>query len=211
MNKKPCFLLALSFLLVACAPPAITGPSPSPTSLTAISPTPPPPGARVILRTSSLSLNVEDPVEALSALEQAVQDAGGFVVSASYYSYSDTGGYASLSARVPPQSLPELRRAALEIATDVESDSVYSQDVTSEYRHLQDRLGQLRETEDQLWQLLTESGDPEPAGSLALLRELIQEETRSVESQLLSYEDRSTLASFDVTLNQILQTSITIE
>ena len=64
----------------------------------------------MIIRSSSMSLTVDDPVKALSALEAAIQEAGGFVVSASYYSSGDSGGYSNLSAKVPPEALVSLRQ-----------------------------------------------------------------------------------------------------
>ncbi len=209
MNKSLVFVFC--FFLVACAPPTVVGPARLPTKHTTISPTALPTGTRIILRSSSLTLIVEDPAKALSALERAVEEAGGFVVSASYYSSPDYPGYASLNAQVPPENLPELRRAAMAIASQVQSDSLYSQDVTSDFRRLHERLNQLHQSEDHLWQLATETRDHDLADSLTLLRDLIQQETLNVESQLLNYEDRSTLAAFDVTFNQTVQTQIIIE
>ena len=211
MNKS-LLLLAFSILLVACLPatpelPATDVPIAPYNSL----PTPLPADTRIIIRSSSLSLIVDDPVEALSALEQAVQKSGGFVVSSSYWYSPDPGGYSNLNARVPSDQLPELRRAALKIASQVQSDSTYSQDVTSEYRLLHDRLSRLDESESRLWLLITETEDRQLAASLSLLHDLIQEEMSNVQSQLLDYDNRSILASFDVTFNQTLDTQIIIE
>jgi hypothetical protein len=216
MNKS-LFLLALAFLLAACTPVAASVenltplPTQAPTRPSGLLPGTLPFGTRLIIRSSSMTMVVDDPAKALSALEQAVEDAGGFVVSASYYSSPDYPGYSSLSARVSPEALTDLRRAALRIASSVQSDSVYSQDVTGEYRLLYAQLTELQQTEEHLWQLVTETKDRELAASFALLRDLIQQEATSVESQLLSYEDRSAFATFDVTLNQTVEIQIIIE
>lgn len=207
---KSIFLLALSFLLIACSPRASASPISPPAKLTVVASTSLPP-THMIIRSSSLSLVVDDPAEALSAIEQAVEDAGGFVASASYYSSPEYGDSASLSAKVPPESLSDLRRATLKLATEVQSDSVYSQDVTSEYQLLNDKLNDLNKTEAHLWELVTQTEDAELAKSLTLLRDLVQREISSVESQLLNYENSSAVASFDVTINQILKTQIILE
>ena len=104
-----------------------------------------------------------------------------------------------------------LRQAAIELTTHVQSESLYSQDVTSQYRLLQKRLGELNGTEDHLWQLISKTDDQHSADSLALLRDLVRQEIGSVEGQMLSYEDGSSVASFDVTLNQTLQAQVIIE
>jgi hypothetical protein len=167
---------------------------PTPTAL--------PPSQRIIIRTVSLSLLVEDTAAALTELQQAVEDAGGFVVSASSWSSPDSPGYSSLSARVPPEALSALRRAALEGADQVQSDSMYSQDATSQYRLLHKRLQDLIQAQEHIWTLLVESRDPRQATSLTMVRDLLQSERTSVEGQLASYDEQSTLASFDVTFNQ---------
>jgi hypothetical protein len=210
MNKFPS-LLTLAFFLAACVPQ--TAVVPTPTRVKDLPTAPPtlPDRTRIIIRSSSMSLFVDDPSKALSALEQAVQDAGGFVVSASFYSSPVYPGYSSLNAQVPPESLPELRRVAMEIASEVQSDSLYSQDVSSEFRLLHRRLMQLQRSEDHLWQLATETKDHDLADSLTLLRDLIQQEMVGIEGQLLDLEDRSTFATFDVTLNQTVQTTIFIK
>jgi len=209
MNKFG-VIFAISFLFVACAPLASSQqkrsqPTPgnhTPPARTGPMPTRLPPDAHMTIRTSSLTLIVDDPVASLAILEQAVEDAGGTVVSASSYAYPDSTGYASLSARVSPEAVAGLRQTAIGIALNVQSDSTYGQDVTAEYRLMQNRLFQLQRAEEDLWRLLTETKDRELAASLTLLRELVQREQESLQSQLVNYDDRATGASFDVTFNQ---------
>jgi len=131
-----------------------------------------------------------------------VEQAGGFVVSASSWSSPGSPAYSSLSARVPPESLSVLRRAALEIAEEVQSDSLYTQDVTSDYRLLHKRLQDLTQAQDQIWWLLIQTDDPKLASTFTILRDLLQTERSSVESQLLYYDQQAAFASFDITLNQ---------
>ena len=212
MNRFMKSTLSLSLLLAACTP--VVSSSLDPIS-TLRSPTPPgqsfptastntswQPGTRIIIHSASLSITVDDPLQVLTELEMAVEEAGGYVVSASSWSSPESPAYSSLSARVPPESLPELRRAALEIAGVVQNDSLYTQDATTEYRLLRNRLANLARAQEELWQLVIEADDPQHAATFVILHDLLQAETSSMESQVLSYEDRAQLASFDITLNQ---------
>ena len=90
-----------------------------------------------------MSLVVEDPRKVLATLEELVVEAGGFVTSASSYSSSESIAYANLSARVPPDMLPALRRAVLDLALQVQNDSMSSQDITHQYRSLLESQAEL--------------------------------------------------------------------
>lgn len=210
-NRAAIPLLLILSVLSACTPsvgqpplPSLTpspgsGPGeaipfpPTPTSL---------PGERPrIVHSASLSLTVEDPSTALSLLQEAIVDAGGFVASASSWSSPGSTPYASLSAKVPPDALPEVRRAAIGLALQLQSDSLYSQDVTLESLQLQDRLQAISMAENHLWMLLLQTTDPQLARSLTILRELIGDEKESIQYQLTDLERRAEFASFDVSLN----------
>jgi hypothetical protein len=196
-------LLAPVLVLAACAPLTAAAPTPTQAAPPA-TPTAAPQvtGERRIVHSSSLYLIVDDPAAAMAELERAVQDLGGFVVSASYYASADYPGYASLNAKVPPEALPELRQAALELALAIQSDNLYTQDVTAEYRHLLERSVALEHSEARLWDLVTQTEDAALAESLTLLRELVRTEQESIRGQLVSLEDRALYASVDVTLNE---------
>jgi hypothetical protein len=160
-----------------------------------------PPGQTTVLQSANFSLVADDPAEAMSQLEDAVLAVGGFVSSASSWSSPDSPGYASLSARVPPGSLPDLRRAVFEVASQVQSESSYSQDVTAEFRLLHERLQAVALAKNHVWQLLIQNSDPHVAASLAIARDLLSQEETDLQRQLTDYQARASLASFDVTLN----------
>jgi hypothetical protein len=153
-----------------------------------------------VITSSSLSFLVEDPAATLAELEVLVEEAGGFVSSASSWSDTQTA-YASLSAKVPPAALADLRRAAIELASGVQGNSTYSQDVTSEVESLRDRLALIDQSEDRLLEILLGSSDASLAKSYVLIAQLFQQERQNAGSQLDNYMESSTLSSFDVTLN----------
>ncbi len=215
--KRIIIPIVVSLLIAACATsvekvqtpkPGLTAPG---TKSQASTPTSLSPEIKLIIRTSSMSLIVEDPVEALSMLEQAVEDAGGTVMSASSYSYPESGAYSNLNARVPPEALTELRRTTRELADEIQNDSVYNQDVTAQYRMLHDRLVDLNQAETHLWRLIADTQDARMVESLSLLRELVQQDVKNVESEMLNYEEGARLASFDITISGSPEAVLTIE
>ena len=160
------------------------------------------PESPVILQSASLSLIAEDPVRASAALEQLIQEAGGYVVSSSSWASPEGGGYASLSARVPPGALADLRLAAIDTAVQTQSDSRYSQDVTVEYSFLLAHAAELEQADLHLQRFLSETRDPAVITSCMVLRGLLLQERKNVESQLQNYRDRMNLASLDVSWTQ---------
>ena len=208
---RACATLPLFLLfLTACSP--IGAPTPTripggvatPPPALAVPPSTAPLGAfdRIILRYSSMSLVVEDPSQVLASIEALVLEAGGYVSSASSWSSSESTAYANLSARVPPDSLPALRRSVLELAMQVQSDSMSSQDITNQYRSLLDRQSELQRAKTDLRRLLSQATDPSTTDSLILLHDLLHAETSNVESQLQSYQESAGLSSFDISLTQ---------
>jgi hypothetical protein len=203
---KRCFLIlaASAVAMTACGrlPQRISTPAAPPPEIPATStriPVVMP--ERVVISSSSLSLTVEDPAEALAALEALVAQAGGFVSSSSVWSDTQQG-YASMSAEVPPQALAELRQSAIELAQSVDSNSTYSQDVTFEVQALYDRIALIDGTEHRLLEILLGTDDPSLAESYVVVAELFRQERETAESQLRNYLQSSSLSSFDVNLNR---------
>jgi hypothetical protein len=203
MKGRTILLLALAAGTAACGRlPMPTGEAPSPSPLPTSSPTQAPISIpdRIVITGSSLSLTVDDPAASLARLEALVAEAGGFVSSAS--SWSDPqSGYASLSARVPPESLAELRRKAIALASGVTNSSMYSQNVTVEAQALRDRLALIDASEAHLLDALLGTKDPDLAQAYVLVAGLFQQERQNARNQLRSYLDSSAMASFDVSLN----------
>jgi hypothetical protein len=195
-------------LLTSCRSNALavaaTIPSPlAPTPTEFFPPTPAvlPRGTRIIIQSANLSLTVDDPAIALARIEGAVMELGGLVASSNSWSSPGSPASSSLSARVPRDSLPALRRVAIGLSNQIQSDGTYSQDVTPDHRRLLARLRELERAEGHLLQLLTHAPAQEQVASLLIAHQMIVQERTSIEAQLAEYEDRATYASFDVTLN----------
>jgi uncharacterized protein YukE len=201
MNKRPIQFVFLALLLVACAQPDRAGVEPArrPTHTPAATE---PPGERVILHSASYTIIATDPARALSEMQQAVERAGGYVTSASSWTGDGSSSYASLSARVPPEALPALNEALVQIADQIQSQSAYIQDVTAEIAKLRERRQELTQAQDAVRSMLTGKSDRRGLDSYSILIELLDTELGYVEGQLDSYDEQSTLASFDVSINQ---------
>jgi hypothetical protein len=211
MNNWLPFALAASVLMSSCS--TVRGPSlilptvPAIPSAAARSPDPEtttvlPPSLRRVAHSASLTIVVDDPSMALSRLQGAVLEAGGFVLSSSSWSSPGSPAYSNLSARIPSGSLSNLRQVALELATQVQSDSTYGQDMTIDLRQLQRRLQDVTQAEDHLWQFIVHSDDPQLGTSFAVVRDLLEREKADIERQLADGADRVAFAAFDVVLNQ---------
>jgi hypothetical protein len=212
MKRWPLLLILTMFVLAGCrvvrlgvSTPEAGAPTNAAATATPLPPSLPAQGApesSVILQSASLSLIAEDPVLASASLEQLIQEAGGYVVSASSWSSPEGGGYASLSARVPPQALAGLRLAVIDTAVQTQSDSRYSQDVTVEYGFLLAHAAELEQADLDLQRFLSETRDPVVITSCVVLQGLLLQERKNVESQLQNYRDRMNLASLDVSWTQ---------
>ena len=206
MNKHLIRFLFVALLLAAsagCAGNNNSNVDPAPpVDETPVVPTFLLPVDRVILHAASYTIIDRNPTRALTDLQRAVEDAGGFVSSASSWSGEGSGSYASLSAKVPPESLSALSEAMNRIADQVQNQSVYVQDVTSDILQLQRQHHDLTEAQDQILLILVSTKDPDRFSTYGILRELLDTELESVESQLESYEQQARLGTFDVTINQ---------
>ena len=203
MNTKLPIALAAFLLVSSCTPatgPSLTSPAARSTSPATSSPLDL--TFRRVAHSTSLTLVVDDPVVALSRLQGAVLEAGGFVLSSSSWASPGSPAYSNLSARVPAGSLFDLQQVALGLSRQVQSNSTYGQDVTFEIRQLQQRLEAVTRAEDQLWQSALDGGDPQHGSSYSLVHDLLQREKADIERQLADTTDRVAFASLDVTFNQ---------
>jgi len=195
MNKAILSLLTASVLAGSCATP----PAAPPTSPGDMGSGPAALEGPIVMRSSNLSLIVQDPAQVIGELERRIEEAGGYVASASSSS-SPEGGYANVSARVPLEALTGLRLAAREMALQIEYDSTYSQDVTIEYAGLVERQRQLERAEQDIWSVLAETTDAQRIAAFQLLLDLVRQEAQNVESQLRYYTDSAGLATLDISL-----------
>ena len=114
---------------------------------------------RKVIGTASLSLVVADTDAAVSAIEAAVEQAGGFVANANFYKSgpeSDRALAGSMKLRVPAAGLDQLLAELEGLALSVESRNLSREDVTDQYTDLTAQLTNLQATEKELLALLSD-------------------------------------------------------
>lgn len=169
------------------------------------------PGERIVMQSASYSITVMDPARSLAELQQAVEQAGGIVTSASTWSGEGSSYSASLSAKVPPEALIGLGEVVRRMALEVQNGSTYIQDVTPEVRTLEQRQRELIRAQEQLFAWMKESRSRDTQATYTILSRLLENELTSVESQLNSYAGQADMASFDVSIYQPEAVSAIIE
>ena len=210
MKQLVAFALAVG-LLASCRPADLAATTATPTPFSteisvgceSCAPAPAGPwiGRRLILQSANLSLVVDDPVRVLAQIEGAVAEMGGVVLSSSTWSSPGSPTSASLSVRIPPEALLKLRRLATGLATQVQNDNVYSQDATQDYLRLRQRLEDLTQAETDLVEIITGGAGRQAARSLLIAGQMVAQERVNIESQIADYDNRASLASFDLSLN----------
>lgn len=113
---------------------------------------------RLVIRTASLTLTVEDTQNAATSIRNMAVTKGGFVFSSSTYT-EDERHYAEVTLRVPSdrfdETIAELSTAPYVI--DVPREETSSQDVSSEYVDNASRLTALEETQRRYLALLSDA------------------------------------------------------
>lgn len=144
---------------------------------------------RLVIRTATITLTVENTLDATASVRNIAAGKGGFVFSSTTYS-EDERQYAQLTLRVPATSfddtISELRGAPW--VTEVTREESSSQDVSAEYVDNESRLDALEETQRRYLALLAEADTIE-----SILR--LESELTNVRSQIESIKGRQNYLS----------------
>ena len=111
---------------------------------------------RMIIRTVSMSVLVDDTDEALSEVRSLVASYEGYIADSNRWMINDTQAMAQITIRVPAESLDAALEALRGMALKVDRETSSGQDVTEEYTNVQARLRNLEAAETELLALLTE-------------------------------------------------------
>jgi hypothetical protein len=155
------------------------------------------PTERLIVRNASLDVVVSDTEAALEDINALVKELGGFIVTSNVYQYQE-GLQASVTFRVPVDSLDVALARIRDLATEVRSETISGEDVTEEYVDLGSRLRHLEAIEDRLTDFLDEAEDTEAA--LAVFEQLreVQAEIEYVKGRRQYLEESAALSSVEL-------------
>ncbi len=115
---------------------------------------------RMVIKTASLSLRVEDVPGAFSKAVRVAETRGGFIQASSQH--REGGESAEITIRIPPEGFLPLI-SALEALGTTQEKSISGQDVTEEYYDLASELENLGEVRGRLFQLLRQAKKVEDA------------------------------------------------
>jgi hypothetical protein len=157
---------------------------------------------RKMIYTVSLHLIVQDADEAMAEVERLAQDKGGFVSESNVWK-SEGYRQATVTVRIPAEDLNGALAAFRDLALDVESENVDSQDVTEEYVDLEARLTNEQRTEEELLELLeTRSEIGKTEDILEVHRELktVRAEIERIQGRMRYLDNLSAMATVRLTL-----------
>jgi len=154
---------------------------------------------RLIIRNASLDIVVSDTDEAVDEISAMVEEFGGYVVDSTRYQYQE-GTQATVTLRIPVESLDEALSRIRDMATEVRHESISGQDVTEEYVDLESRLRHLESTEERLEEFLEDAEDTEAA--LAVYEQLryVQADIEQVKGRMKYLEESAAMSSVTVSI-----------
>ena len=109
---------------------------------------------RQVIRSASLEIFSNDPVESAARAEQLAQSLGGFVVSSTVSGSARDEQSANLELRVPEERMNEARQQLRGLGTRIERESTSARDVTRDYVDQQAELRNLHAEEQQYLAIL---------------------------------------------------------
>jgi hypothetical protein len=160
-------------------------------------------GDRMIVRTASLSIVVEDTDEALGAIEGLATSLNGYVSNLRTWRLDDQMA-ATVTLRIPAESFDQARERIKDLATEVESEDVSGQDVTEEYVDLDARLRNLEVEEGELLELLASAQEThkDAESILAIYREItnVRQQIEQLKGRMQYLESASALATLTISI-----------
>jgi glycine cleavage system regulatory protein len=154
---------------------------------------------RLIIRNASLDLVVQDTEASMLQISQLVSELRGIVVSSQMTAF-DEGVRASLTVRVPAESLDSALERIRALAKEVRRQITSSEDISEEYTDLQAQLRHLEATEIRLLSFLDEAEDTE--ATLAVYSELrqVQGDIERLKGRIQYLEQSSALSTINIEL-----------
>lgn len=168
-------------------------------------------GNRIVIRNAELTIVVEDPTQAMSAVGSMAESMGGFIVTSNLYKTSTDNGRevpeGSITVRVPAERLNEalsqIKGLVQDPEKDVRSENVSGQDVTKEYTDLSSRLKNLQEAEKQLREIMASAFSTEDVLAVHAQLTQIREEIEVIQGQIQYYEEAAAMSSISVRIRAL--------
>ncbi len=160
---------------------------------------------RLVIKTATLRLVVENPAEKNNAISRLAEEAGGWVVDSNVSRSTTYDGrqivQATITIRVPVEKLNDVLEKIKAGVISVEDDKVTGQDVTAAYTDTKSKLTNLEATEVQLRKIMDAAKTTEE--TLSVYRELsrVRGEIEVAKGQTQFYEQSAAFSSITVSLS----------
>ena len=155
---------------------------------------------RKIIKNGSMTIEVENVIEAMEQITDISKELGGYVVSSNKYSNDETRG--TVAIRVPADRFDEAFELIREIAIETPHENKSSQDVTEEYTDLEAQLRNLEATETQYLELLKKAESVEDM--VTVQRELseVRGEIERIEGRMNYIDRTSDMSYIDISVRE---------
>ena len=156
---------------------------------------------RKIVKTGSMTLEVEDIAETMDEVAEMADEFNGYVVSSYKHEY-ERGVSGHIIIRVPSEKFDEAFERLRQLAVAVPYETTTAKDVTEEYVDLEAQLGNLLATEAQYLSLLEKAENVEEM--LKVQRELsnVRGQIEQIEGRMQYLEQTSETSLIEVNLEE---------
>jgi hypothetical protein len=157
---------------------------------------------RIILKSASLQIVVDDATATLASITQMATDLGGWVVNSStsqvLLASGDKVARGNITVRVPAAKLDDALNRIKSGAGTVNNESVSGQDVTQEYVDLTSRLKNLQAAEEQLRAIMTDAKKTEDVLNVYNQLVSVRGDIETTKGQIQYYDEASAYSSIAV-------------
>jgi hypothetical protein len=158
---------------------------------------------RMIVRTATLALVVEDTEETLKDIEDLAAELEGYVSSVQTWRQNEQLA-GSVTVRIPVIYFDQARERIKDMAIELEGENVSSQDVTEEYVDLEARLKNLEVAEEELLELLASAQEThkDAESILEIYREItnVRQQIEQLKGRMQYLENAADLATLTINL-----------
>ncbi len=154
---------------------------------------------RMVIRTASLTLVVDDPANRMQEATRLAGELQGYVASSSTSKY-EQGVRVAMTLRVPAEQFEEAVRRLRALASEVREEQVSGQDVTAEYTDFASRLKNLEAAEAQLREIMDNATNTEDVLSVFNQLTQIRSEIEVIKGRMQFLSQSAALATINLIL-----------
>lgn len=157
---------------------------------------------RLVIKTATLSIEVENVAEAETRISARAQELGGYVVSLQTNG-TEAGRRAVITIRVPAQRFDEALSGVEGLARKVFSRTISGDDVTEEFVDLESRLRNLEATRDRLLELLGRADKVEDALQVNQALTEVQGEIEQIQGRMKYLQQSAAFSTITVEVHPV--------